>query len=88
MDVYESVKLPPGMLYEEWLSKNVIRFFNQIYSIYENIAESCTESSCPIMSGGSKVEYHWADEIQVKPLPLPAYKVRTYVCTYVRMYGG
>ena len=35
--------------------------------------ECCTEVSCPIMSGGAKYEYLWADNNQYKePTQLPA----------------
>lgn len=34
--------------------------------LYGTLVEFCTEESCPIMSAGSKYEYHWADGQTVK----------------------
>ena len=32
----------------------VVDFFNRINLIYGTVSEFCTESSCPVMSGGPK----------------------------------
>jgi hypothetical protein len=51
----------------------VVDFFNRINLIYGTICESCTEQSCPTMSGGPKFEYLWCDgQKYKKPTPLPA----------------
>ena len=51
----------------------VVDFFNRINLIYGTISDYCTELSCPIMSGGPKFEYLWADGNRYKkPTQLPA----------------
>ena len=53
---------PPEESYEDWLAVHVVDFFNRIQLLYvEVIADTCTEESCPIMSGGPKYEYLWKD---------------------------
>lgn len=48
-------------------------FYNQINLLYGSITDWCTKASCPIMSAGSKYEYHWADGVKVKtPVALSA----------------
>ena len=39
------------------------------------VGEFCTEQTCPVMSGGPKFEYYWADETHKKPQALPATQV-------------
>lgn len=57
----------------DWLAVHVVDFFNRINLIYGTVAEFCTESSCPKMSGGSRYEYFWQDGDKFKkPTPLPA----------------
>ena len=51
----------------------VVDFFNRINLIYGTISEYCDSASCPIMSGGARFEYLWADgEKYKKPTALPA----------------
>lgn len=51
----------------------VVDFFNRINLIYGTISDYCTEQTCPIMSGGPKFEYLWADGSKYKkPTRLPA----------------
>merc|ERR1711991_315003 len=62
----QAVALPPGEDLNEWLAVNTVDFFNQINLLYGSITEFCTEETCPVMSAGSKYEYHWADGVKVK----------------------
>lgn len=72
LDLREAVKLPDDEEYHDWIAVHVVDFFNRINIIYGTVCEFCTDASCPVMSGGPKFEYYWADEVQKKPLALPA----------------
>ncbi|XP_015917788.1 MOB kinase activator-like 3 [Parasteatoda tepidariorum] len=73
-NLQEAVKLPPGENLNDWLAVHVVDFFNRINLIYGTVIESCTEESCPTMSGGPRFEYLWADGEQYKkPTRLPAH---------------
>ncbi len=75
LDFHEAVKLPDDEEYHDWIAVHVVDFFNRINIIYGTVCEFCTDASCPVMSGGPKFEYYWADEVQRKPLALPAPQV-------------
>ena len=79
LDLSQVVKVPDDQEYEDWIAVNVVDFFNRINIIYGTVCEICTDASCPMMSGGPKFEYYWADETQKKPLALSAPKVCTSV---------
>ena len=72
LDLKQAVKLPDDEDYNDWVAVNVVDFFNRINIIYGTVCEYCTDASCPLMSGGPKFEYYWADEVQKKPLALSA----------------
>ena len=72
LDLKQAVKLPDDEDYNDWVAVNVVDFFNRINIIYGTVCEYCTDRSCPLMSGGPKFEYYWADEVQKKPLALSA----------------
>lgn len=69
------MKLPADEEYHDWIAVHVVDFFNRINIIYGTVCEFCTDATCPVMSGGPKFEYYWADEVQKKPLALPASQV-------------
>ena len=74
-DLKEAVKLPKGEELNDWIAVHVVDFFNRINLLYGVVSDSCTNDSCPIMSGGSKYEYLWCDnESYKKPTHLPAPK--------------
>ena len=75
LDLREAVKLPDDEEYHDWIAVHVVDFFNRINIIYGTVCEFCTDASCPVMSGGPKFEYYWADEVQKKPQALPAPQV-------------
>jgi hypothetical protein len=73
LDLKKAVELPAGENLNDWIAVHVVDFFNRINLIYGTISEYCTEASCPMMSGGPKYEYKWADgETYKKPTRLPA----------------
>ncbi len=61
-----AVKLPDSEEKDEWLAVHTVDFYNQINLLYGSITDWCTKQTCPIMSAGSKFEYHWADGVKVK----------------------
>ncbi|XP_065051026.1 MOB kinase activator 3A-like [Rhopilema esculentum] len=61
IDLKEAVKLPTGENLNDWLAVHVVDFFNRINLIYGTIYDYCTDQSCPVMSGGPKYDYYWAD---------------------------
>ncbi|XP_055947867.1 MOB kinase activator-like 3 [Argiope bruennichi] len=84
VDLQEAVKLPPGENLNDWLAVHVVDFFNRINLIYGTVLDSCTEESCPTMSGGPRFEYLWADGVQYKrPTPLPAHKYISLLMDWV-----
>ena len=72
LDLKNAVSLPDDEEISDWVAVHVVDFFNRINLIYGTVCEFCTEATCPVMSGGPKFEYYWADEIQKKPMKLPA----------------
>ena len=70
-----AVQLPDGEDYNDWVAVHLVDFFNRINIIYGTVCEYCTEQTCPIMSGGPKFEYYWADETHKKPQALSAAQV-------------
>ncbi|KAM6328623.1 MOB kinase activator 3B isoform 2-T2 [Alca torda] len=73
VDLKAAVQLPSGEDQNDWVAVHVVDFFNRINLIYGTICEFCTESTCPVMSGGPKYEYRWQDDMKYKkPTALPA----------------
>ncbi|KPP75466.1 MOB kinase activator 3A-like [Scleropages formosus] len=52
LDLKQAVQLPHGENLHDWVAVHVVDFFNRINLIYGTISDSCTDQSCPIMSGG------------------------------------
>ncbi|XP_064176085.1 MOB kinase activator 3A-like isoform X2 [Anguilla rostrata] len=73
LDLKQAVQLPHGEGLHDWVAVHVVHFFNRINLIYGIISDSCTEQSCPVMSGGPKYEYHWQDDGKYTALPAPKY---------------
>ncbi|KAL7004003.1 Mitotic exit network component [Cystobasidiomycetes sp. EMM_F5] len=61
-----AVVLPEGEDLNEWLSVNTVDFFNQINMLYGTITEFCSKEECPVMTAGSRYEYHWQDGVNYK----------------------
>ncbi|XP_055857701.1 MOB kinase activator-like 3 isoform X2 [Episyrphus balteatus] len=73
INLRQVVRLPEGENMNDWLAVHVVDFFNRINLIYGTVSEYCSETTCPVMSGGSRYEYLWADgENFKKPTHLPA----------------
>lgn len=72
LDMKKAVELPAEEELDDWIAVHVVDFFNRINLIYGTICDTCTDASCPIMSGGPKFEYYWADETSKKPQALSA----------------
>ncbi len=79
LDLRSVVRLPDEEEFHDWVAVHVVDFFNRINIIYGTVCEFCTEKTCPIMSGGPKFEYYWADETHRKPQALPAPAVCTVI---------
>ena len=77
------MKLPDEEEYHDWVAVHVVDFFNRINIIYGTMCEYCTAQTCPVMSGGPKFEYYWADESHKKPQALPASQVGVCQCVSV-----
>jgi MOB kinase activator 1 len=65
-NLQEIVKLPEGEDKNEWCAMHVVDFYHQVHLLYGAITESCTPSTCPVMSAGSRYEYLWADNATFK----------------------
>uniref|UniRef100_A0A0K0ES49 MOB kinase activator-like 3 n=1 Tax=Strongyloides stercoralis TaxID=6248 RepID=A0A0K0ES49_STRER len=73
IDLKEAVKVPNNDTFEDWLAVHTVEFFNRINLLYGVIQTSCTNETCPIMSGGERYEYLWQDgDKYPKPTQLPA----------------
>lgn len=73
IDLREAVALPSGEDLNEWLAVHTVDFYNRISLIYATVQEVCTKESCPVMTGGPKYEYYWADgDKYKKPTSVPA----------------
>ncbi|XP_003386188.1 PREDICTED: MOB kinase activator 3B-like [Amphimedon queenslandica] len=83
LDLKNAVALPADEDANDWIAVHVVDFFNRINLIYGTVGEFCTESSCPVMSGGPKFEYYWADEVQKKPQKLPANQYVTKLMEWI-----
>ncbi|EQL02874.1 Mob1/phocein [Ophiocordyceps sinensis CO18] len=72
----KAVKLPEGEDENEWLSVNMVDFYNQINLLYGAITEFCSPQSCPEMKATDEFEYLWQDGDHFKrptKMPAPAY---------------
>ena len=80
----DAVALPKGEELNEWLAVNTVDFFNEISMLYGTISEYCTNSTCPVMSAGDKVQYLWADGVKVKkPIKVTAPEYVDLLMTWV-----
>ncbi|XP_064186132.1 MOB kinase activator 3A isoform X4 [Anguilla rostrata] len=86
LDLKQAVQLPHGEGLHDWVTVHVVDFFNRINQIYGTISDSCTEQSCPVMSGGPKYEYHWQDDGKYKrPTALPAPKYMSLLMDWIEV---
>ncbi|MGH0147846.1 UNVERIFIED_CONTAM: hypothetical protein FKN15_050402 [Acipenser sinensis] len=86
LDLKQAVLLPHGEGLSDWVAVHAVDFFNRVNLIYGTISESCTDESCPVMSGGPKYEYRWQDENKYKkPTALPAPKYMSLLMDWIEM---
>ncbi|XDV49194.1 hypothetical protein PO909_018492 [Leuciscus waleckii] len=86
LDLKQAVQLPHGEDLNDWVAVHVVDFFNRINLIYGTINDSCTDQTCPIMSGGPKYEYRWQDEQKYKkPTALPAPKYMSLLMDWIEV---
>lgn len=84
-DFKEIVKLPLGEDLNEWLAVHIVDFYQQTNMLYGTITQYCTPQTCPVMSAGSKYEYHWADGVvQKKPIKVSAPEYVDFLMTWVQ----
>ncbi|XP_073401619.1 MOB kinase activator 3A isoform X1 [Dendrobates tinctorius] len=86
LDLKLAVQLPHEEDQNDWVAVHVVDFFNRINLIYGTISDSCTEQSCPVMSGGPKYEYRWQDENRYrKPTALSAPKYMNLLMDWIEV---
>lgn len=86
LDLKQAVQLPHGEDLNDWVAVHVVDFFNRINLIYGTISDSCTDQTCPVMSGGPKYEYRWQDEHKYKkPTALPAPKYMSLLMDWIEV---
>ncbi|CAE7208177.1 mobA [Symbiodinium natans] len=77
-DIRASVKRPNSVDEDTWIASQSKVIFEEAVRVVSFISDICTDHTCPIMSAGEKVHYHWADETTTVPelLPAPQYMRR------------
>lgn len=86
LDLRQAVQLPHGEDLNDWVAVHVVDFFNRINLIYGTISDSCTDQTCPVMSGGPKYEYRWQDEHKYRrPTALPAPKYMSLLMEWIEV---
>ncbi|KAG5276440.1 hypothetical protein AALO_G00132050 [Alosa alosa] len=86
LDLKQAVQLPHGEDLNDWVAVHVVDFFNRINLIYGTVSDSCTDQSCPVMSGGPKYEYRWQDENKYrKPTALSAPKYMNMLMDWIEV---
>ncbi|MBN3315572.1 MKNK2 kinase, partial [Atractosteus spatula] len=86
LDLKQAVQLPTGENLHDWVAVHVVDFFNRVNLIYGTICESCTDQSCPVMSGGPRYEYRWQDEHKYKkPTALPAPRYMSLLMDWIEV---
>ncbi|KAH8548400.1 putative Mob1/phocein family protein [Umbelopsis sp. PMI_123] len=64
-------QLPDGESEQEWVTVNLLEFFQHIMSLYATISSYCTPSTCPSMTAGPNYEFFWAQDGK-KPIKVSA----------------
>ncbi|KAF5315429.1 hypothetical protein D9619_007281 [Psilocybe cf. subviscida] len=77
------VMLPKYTDIMEWVAVNIFDFYTNLNEFYGVIAETCTQHSCPHMSGGSSLNYVWTHQ-GGKQVDLPAPTYIDYVMTSIQ----
>ncbi|KAF8195378.1 Mob1/phocein [Pholiota molesta] len=77
------VMLPKYTDIMEWVAVNIFDFYTNLNEFYGVIAETCTQHTCPTMSGGSALNYVWTHQ-GGKQAMLPAPTYIDYVMTSIQ----
>lgn len=77
-DILNAVKCPEGQNINDWIAVNCFDLFNEINLTYSSITALCTESTCPMMNGGPKMEYVWVENGKQLRLSAPEYCDRLF----------
>jgi len=68
------VMLPKYTDIMEWVAVNIFDFYTNLNEFYGVIAETCTQHTCPTMSGGPSLHYVWTHQTgKQEKLPAPTY---------------
>lgn len=79
----DAVKCPPGRDVNDWLSMNIVEYYNQLNIFYSIVEEKCNAERCPHMSAG-KYQYFWQDESKYKkPTDMPAHQYMELLMDWV-----
>lgn len=54
-----ALEVPVGVHRHDWIIENTFFFYNQLLLLKNLVNELCTESSCKVMTAGSRYEYIW-----------------------------
>ncbi|KIL55968.1 hypothetical protein M378DRAFT_188620 [Amanita muscaria Koide BX008] len=65
------VVLPKYVDVMEWVAVNIYDFYTNLNEFYGVLTESCTQQTCPTMTGGQTVSYLWISQ-NGKPIALAA----------------
>ncbi|KAL0230852.1 hypothetical protein PCE1_003229 [Barthelona sp. PCE] len=67
------VQLPESDTYQDFVSVQLLEFYNILTMIYEVVSYDCTKESCPEMTAGSQHRYLWRDNDKYpQPTSMPA----------------
>ncbi|KAF8964234.1 Mob1/phocein [Flammula alnicola] len=77
------VMLPKYTDIMEWVAVNMFDFYTNLNEFYGVIAETCTQHTCPTMSGGPSLNYVWTHQ-GGKQATLPAPTYIDYVMTSIQ----
>ncbi|CAO3684197.1 unnamed protein product [Umbelopsis vinacea] len=64
-------QLPAGETEQDWITINLLEFFQHIMALYATISSYCTSSTCPSMTAGANYEFFWAQDGK-KPIKVSA----------------
>ncbi|KAG6848961.1 hypothetical protein H0H93_012433 [Arthromyces matolae] len=56
------VMLPKYVDIMEWVAVNIFDFYTNLNEFYGVLTESCTQHTCPTMSGGTTLNYTWVNQ--------------------------
>ncbi|KAF4617508.1 hypothetical protein D9613_005751 [Agrocybe pediades] len=77
------VMLPKYTDIMEWVAVNMFDFYTNLNEFYGVISETCTQATCPTMSGGPTLNYVWTHQ-GGKQVMLPAPTYIDYVMTSIQ----